>query len=180
MEQEVKFEQLPSGKRVLRRFGEDGTLVEEQHSYGVADIAIRISFSEGVKVDETYIAKKRMVGRKSYEKARVAFPDMPAADTAVEDFGTSLLRGARQQQRQNKIDAERRLAESAESRFPRPASTNWLRVISGEQSHLVVFASRDWKILCREPRLPTGREWLHVFGFDGTLESGKSGGGVAK
>jgi len=31
----------------------------------------------------------------------------------------------------------------------------------------VVFSSRDWKVLLREPRIPMGRHWLRTFGFDG-------------
>jgi len=180
MEHAFKHEQLPSGKMIIRHFGDDGTLVEEQHTYGVLDIGIKYSFSAGVKVDETYFSKRRMVGRKTYEKARLAYPDMPPADMAVEDFGALLLRDARKQQRQNKAEAEKRLAESAESRFPRPSTTNWLRVISGEKSHLVLFASRDWKVLSRERSIPTGRDWLHVFGFDGTLGGAGGSGSVAK
>jgi hypothetical protein len=144
------------------------------------DIGISYDFTAGEKVAETYFAKRRIVSRRTYEKARVAYPDMPPADNAVEDFGSSLLQGARKQQGQNKAEAERRLAESAESRFARPSSTNWLRVISGEKSHLVLFASRDWKVLSRERRIPTGGEWLHVFGFDGTLGGGGGVGSIAK
>ena len=165
MEQASKHEQLPSGKVIIRHFGEDGTLVEESHVYGVLDIGLKCAFSAGANVAETYFAKRRTVSRRTYEKARGAYPDMPQADNAVEDFGNALLQMARKQQRQNKTEAARRLAESAESRFPRPSSTNWLRVISGEQSHLVLFASRDWKALSREGGISTGREWLHVFGF---------------
>jgi hypothetical protein len=174
MEHVFKHEQLPSGKMINRHFGDNGSLVEETHGYGVLDIAIKYDFKAGAKVDETYFAKRRMVSRRTYEKARVAYPDMPPADNAIEDFGSLLLQEVRKQQRQNKVKAERRLAESAESRFPRPASTNWLRVISGEKSHLVVFASRDWKVLSRERTIPTGREWLRSFGFSST--SGVTGG----
>jgi hypothetical protein len=168
MKNDFKHEQLPSGKVIVGHFGEDGTLIEETHSYGLLEIGIKYDFKAGVKVDETYFAKRRLVSRRSYEKARVVYPDMPPADNSVEDFGALLLQGMRRQQRQNKAEAERRLAESVESRFPRPASTNWLRVISGEKTHLVVFASRDWKVLCREQRIPTGNEWLDLFGFTGS------------
>ncbi len=180
MEHVFEHEQLPSGKVIIRHFGDDGSLVDEQHTYGVLDIGIKFEFGATNKVAETYFAKRRMVSRCAYEKARSAYPDMPPADPAIEDFGASLLQGARRQQRQNKAEAERRLARSVESRFPRPSSTNWLRVISGEKSHLVLFASRDWKILSREPAIPTGREWLHVFGFDGTLGGSGGSGSVAK
>jgi len=179
MEHVFKHEQLPSGKLIFRHFV-DGSLIEEHHTYGVLEIGIKYDFAAGVKIAETYFAKRRTVGRRTYEKARVAYPDMPPPDATVEDFGASLLRSARKQQRQNKAEAERRLAESAESRFPRPASTNWLRVISGEKAHLVLFASRDWKVLSGERSIPTGGEWLHMFGFDGTLGGAGGAGSVAK
>jgi hypothetical protein len=108
-----------------------------------------------------------MVGRHTYEKARVAFPDMPAADSAVEDLSASLMALLRQQQRRKKVESERRLAQSAESRLPRPAGTNWLRVISGEAAHLLIFAARDWKLLSTERSIPTGERWLDLFGFGG-------------
>ena len=180
MQHVFKHEQLPSGKTIIRLFGDGGTLVEEQHAYGVLDIGIKCDFAAGVKVAETYFAKRRIVGRRTYEKARGAYPDMPPPDVAVEDFEASLLRDVRTQQRQNRAEAERRLAESAESRFSRPSSTNWLRVISGDKSHLLLFASRDWKVLLRERTIPTGREWLHVFGFGGTLGGPGGSGSVAK
>lgn len=174
MEHRFDHEQLPTGKLIVRHFGEDGSLADEQHTYGVLDIGIKFDFRAGVKVAETYFSKRRLVGRRTYEKARIDYPDMPPADNVAEDFGSLLLQGVRKQQRQNKMEAERRLAESAESQFPRPASSNWLRVIAGEESHLVIFASRDWKALAKERTIPTGREWLRLFGFSGT------GGGVAK
>jgi len=71
----------------------------------------------------------------------------------------------RQQERRNKAESEKRLAESAESQYPRLASTNWLRIISGEQAHLVLFASRDWEVLSRDRSIPIGEEWLQLFGF---------------
>jgi hypothetical protein len=43
-----------------------------------------------------------------------------------------------------------------------------------------LFASRDWKVLSRERGIPTGPEWLHVFGFDGTLGGAGGTGSVAK
>jgi hypothetical protein len=128
MEHEFKRDQLPSGKLIVRNF-RDGSLVEEHHSYGVLEIGIKYDFEAGEKAAESYFVKRRTVSRRTYVKARLAYPDMPPADSSVEDFGASLLRGARKQQRQYKAEAEKRLADSAESRFPRPTSTNWLRVI---------------------------------------------------
>lgn len=167
MEPQFSHEQLPSGKKVIREFGSDGFLEEEHNSYGLLDIGIVRNFQSGSKVNEMYYVNRRLVSRRSYEKARVRYEDMPPADSALEDWGGSLLGDVRKEQRQNKADAERRLRESDESRFPRPNSTNWLRVIAGDKAHLVLFASRDWKVLARERRIPTGREWLHQFGFDG-------------
>jgi hypothetical protein len=168
LEPEIRREKLPSGKLILRQFSENGSLVSEQHLYGALDVGISLDFKDGAKIGETYFVKRRLVSRRSYEKARFGYSDMPAADSAIEDTGSALLKGAREQQRRNSEEARRRLAESAEARFPRPASTNWLRVITSEKSHLVIFASRDWKVLCREPRLPTGKEWLRLFGFFGS------------
>lgn len=51
--------------------------------------------------------------------------------------------------------------------MPKSPGTNWLRIDSGEKSHLVVFASRDWKMLSREPSISIGRHWLMSFGFHG-------------
>lgn len=178
MEDRFDHEQLPSGKLILRHFGVDGSLIDEQHTYGVLDIGIKFDFEAGVKVAETYFSKRRLISRRTYEKLRISYPDMPSADNAAEDFGSLLLQGARKEQRQNQAEAQRRLSESAESQFPRPASTNWLRVIAREKSHLVIFASRDWKILAKERTIPTGREWLSLFGFSGT--STGTGGGVAQ
>ena len=50
--------------------------------------------------------------------------------------------------------------------MPASPGTNWLRIDSGEKSHTVIFTSRDWKLLLREPRIPMGRHWLRSFGFD--------------
>jgi hypothetical protein len=160
-------EQLPSGKKIMREFGQDGSLIRETHGYGLLDITIQHNFTHGAKTEETYFVKRRLASRRTYEKARAAYADMPPADNTLEDFGSLLLRDVRQEQRRNKAEAERRLAESSESRFPRPASTNWLRVISGEKSHLVIIASRDWKVLSRERTIRSGPEWLRLFGFYG-------------
>lgn len=162
-----QYEKLPTGKIIIRQFADDGTIEREQQSYGLLDIGIDYHFNSGVKVEELYFAKRRMVGRRSYEKARLSYPDMPTADDSLEDVCGGLLTDLRKEQRRKKTEAEERLALSAESRFPRPAGTNWLRVISGEQGHLVEFASRDWKSLSRDRSISTGPDWLSLFGFDG-------------
>jgi hypothetical protein len=164
-------ELLPSGKTIRRLFDSDGSLAEEMHCYGAIDISIGLKFHKGSKVEETYLVKSRLVGRRSYEKARANYSDMPPADISIEDWGKDLLRDLRAQQKQRKLETERRLTESQESRFPRPQSANWLRIITKEKAHLVEFSSRDWKILARERSIPSGREWLAVFGFNGPPDS---------
>jgi|GEM_PF-4324224 hypothetical protein len=170
-------EKSPSGKTILRRFNKDGSLQAETHGYGILDIAIEFSFSNEVKTQETYFVKKRLVSRRSYEKARVNYSDMPPANNLIEDFSSGLLQDLRAHNKQRKLEAEKRLAESEESRFPRPQSTNWLRVIAKNKAHLVEFASRDWKLLSGEASIPSGREWLRQFGFSGS-PGGKSDGSV--
>lgn len=162
-------EELPSGKVITREFGDDGFLVSEKHRYGLLEIMIEFRFENQLKTDEIYFVNRRLVSRRSYEKARAAYLDMPPADATVEDLSGGLLKDIRELQKQKKAEAAQRLAESAESRFPRPDSTNWLRVIGVDKAHLVVFASRDWKVLTRERSIPIGREWLQLFGFNGPL-----------
>jgi hypothetical protein len=164
---EPRFEKLASDKTILREFASDGSLVREMHSYGRLDVAIDIQFEHGKKVEELYFSKGRMASRRTYEKVRLSFPDMPPADFALEDVSGSLVTELRRDERRRKAEAERRLEASVESRYARPASTNWLRIISGNDAHLVEFESRDWKALAREKALPTGRTWLTLFGFDG-------------
>jgi hypothetical protein len=164
---EPQIQKLPSGKSILRQFADDGAITQETHSYGLLDIAIQLYFKDGAKVEEIYFANRRMVSCRTYEKARVGYPDMPAADLKLEDVSGGLLTDIRREQRRKKAEAEKRLAASAESRFPRPVGTNWLRIISADRAHLVEFASRDWKALAREKSLPTGQSWLSLFGFHG-------------
>lgn len=106
MEHVFKHEQLPSGKLIVRHYGDDGSLVDETHMYGIVDIGIKYDFRAGAKVDETYFAKGRMVSRRTYEKARTAYADMPAADCTLEDSGAALLKGAAKEQRQRSLEAK--------------------------------------------------------------------------
>jgi hypothetical protein len=101
MAEQITREILPSGKLIIRRFDKISVLVEESHSHGDdLDICISFTFQNGLKTHETYFAKKRMVSRKTYEKARINFPDMPPADSSTEDFGASLIRGAGEERKQ--------------------------------------------------------------------------------
>jgi len=72
-----KHEVLPSGKTIIRTFDKNGSLCEEDHAYGSLDIGISYKFVDGVKIEETYFSKARLVSRKSYEKARSKYPICP-------------------------------------------------------------------------------------------------------
>ena len=164
---EFETESLPSGKKIVRRFDGSRRLVEETHSYGVLGIAIQRSFVDGDKTSECYFANRRLVSRGTYEKERLLYPDMPAADFGVDDFSGRLTRELRVDQQRRKSEKEKRLSQSEEARFLKPKSTNWIRVIAEGKARLVEFASRDWKMLSKERELKTGREWLEAFGFHG-------------
>ncbi len=107
MEHVFEHEQLPSGKTIIRHFGEDGSLVDETHGYGVLDIAIRCDFRAGAKVGETYFAKGRMVTRRTYDKARTAYTDMPVADGTLQDSGAELLRAVARERRERSVAAKK-------------------------------------------------------------------------
>ena len=110
-------QQLPSGKTVVRQLGVDGSLLAETHCHGEdLDIAIAYRFREGGKVEETYFVKGRIASRRTYEKVRGAYKDMPAADSTVEDWGAELLRGMARQRRARKTEGERRRADPDEAR----------------------------------------------------------------
>lgn len=85
------------GKRVDLHFGADGQLRRETHLHGMIDISIERTFEDGVKKHETYVVKRRLVSRATYEKARLRYPDMPAADPALPDSARALLRRARRE-----------------------------------------------------------------------------------
>jgi hypothetical protein len=167
-------EGVPSGKHIERQFAEDGSLLREQHSYGALDIGITRVFQSGKKTSETYFVKRRMVSRRAYEKARPIYPDMPPADTSLEDLSGRLVNEAAKERRRNRQDDQRRLAASEESRFPRPSATNWLRVVTADKAHLLIFASRDWKFLTDEKvHLPTGQIWMQLFGLVASTDVGR-------
>src|SRR5690349_1012501 len=106
----VETDTLPSGKTVVRTFDENGRLQEETHSYGLLDIACKISYSDERKSNELYFVKKRMVGRARYEKERVKYADMPAADQSHEDLGAQIMKAARKEQKQRAESNKRRRA----------------------------------------------------------------------
>jgi hypothetical protein len=61
-----------------------------------------MEFANGVKVEEIYIVKKRLVSRASYEKARGKFPDMPVSDMSSEDTSGELLKDISRERRRDR------------------------------------------------------------------------------
>jgi hypothetical protein len=111
-----KHEKLPSGKSISRQFDDDGSLVMESHGYGLLDIAIQFSFKAGVKIEETYFSKRRVVSRRAYEKVRTNYKDMPPADTVLEDWGAKLLKDMAKERREHQVEASKHIpnAEKAQ------------------------------------------------------------------
>jgi len=112
----LKYEKLPTGKEIFRDFAPDGSLAREQQSYGLIDIGIAYVFSGGTKVEESYFYKNKLVGRRSYDKARAKYPDMPAPDTGMEDWGTDVLRAAAKESREHNLESKRHQPNSADAR----------------------------------------------------------------
>ncbi len=94
-EHSTKREQLPTGKIIARQFSRSGSVIEEHHFYGDLDIGVKYFFKAGVKTDEMYFSRGRLVSRRVYEKARTDYKDMPPADQTSEDWGGQLLRTVR-------------------------------------------------------------------------------------
>lgn len=101
-------EDFPSGKKVIRTIDDDGSLSSEMHSYGMLDIAVNMEYSNGQKTTETYYVKKRLAGRKRYEKARLDYPDMPSADDAMADTGAELIKLVGKEKKQKAAANKRR------------------------------------------------------------------------
>jgi hypothetical protein len=110
MKQET--EELPTGKTVMRTFDEDGRVTKEMHSYGMLKIACDIEYVSGKRAAESYFVNQRLVGRARYEKARVEYPDMPAADQSLTDTGAALVKLVGKEKKQ-KSAANKRRRENA-------------------------------------------------------------------
>ncbi len=151
MQNVFEQEELPSGKTITRQFGKDGSLLEEMHSHGALVIAIQYAFLAGAKVDELYFVKQRMVSRRTYEKARIAYSDMPAADDTREDTGAELLRAVAKERRlrqrakqQHQVDAEaaRKLDEFCSALMTKGKcedAATWIQ----NKNH--TLGERDWR-----------------------------------
>lgn len=116
MESDSGYQQLPSGKTIMRDFAPDGSLAEETHVYGSLDIGIASVFINGAKIEETYFYKGKLVGRRTYEKARIKYPDMPEPDAAMEDWGTEILRGVAEEKSEHNLESKRHKPNSGKAR----------------------------------------------------------------
>ena len=88
----------------MREFADDGSLVKESHIYGSLDIGIVFKFNVGVKIEETYFSKRRLVSRRTCEKARIGYNDMPPADATLEDWGAELLHGVAEERQRHRAE----------------------------------------------------------------------------
>ncbi len=73
-----------SGCERKRRYDADMQLIEEIHGYGTHILLTR-RYEGGKKVSETYVYHKRLASKRSYEKAQLDYPDMPAAEADLHD-----------------------------------------------------------------------------------------------
>jgi len=109
-----EHEQLASGKTIIRKFDAEGRLTSEMHHYNMLTIALQMEFVAGVKTEETYMLKRRLVSRARYEKARAEYPDMPAADDSLPDTCGEMVKLAAREQRD--------FRERAKAQQPNPAA----------------------------------------------------------
>ncbi len=80
---------LASGCEQLRRYDARMQLVEEIYGYGITILLTR-RYQNGQYVSESYIYHKRLVSKRTYEKARLDYPDMPVADADSHDTAAEL------------------------------------------------------------------------------------------
>jgi hypothetical protein len=85
----TEMQTFSTGRELTRRYDASNQLIEEVHAYGI-QIMLTSSYKDGLKTGESYICNKRLVTHRSYEKLRLNFPDMPAADKAFHDAAAEL------------------------------------------------------------------------------------------
>jgi hypothetical protein len=119
-----EHEELPTGKSILREFDDAGQLTSETHGYGMLDIALKVDFDEGTKTEETYFVKRRLVSRSRYEKERLDYPDMPAADNSLQDWAVDLLKAAERERREQ--------CKAAKNHTPDPAAARQIDAFCAE------------------------------------------------
>lgn len=77
-----------TGLQVNRELDANGRLARETHLYlddGRPAILLARTYRAGRVVGEQYIVNMRLVSRKTYEKARARYPQMPASDDNAQD-----------------------------------------------------------------------------------------------
>jgi len=110
---------LPTGKQIVREFDADQNMVSEMHSYGkdgLLDIAISFSFDHGRKTSEMYLHNRRLVSRKTYERQRSKYPDMPPPGSSMEDATAALLKLAAREKREHSKAAKAHMPDTAKAR----------------------------------------------------------------
>jgi len=110
--EESHHEVLPSGKTIAKWFDRNGGIVREMHTYGTLEISLQITYTHP-KSWETYFVKRKLATRKKYEQARLAYPDMPAANVEIIDTNAELLSAAREQKRSEAHSANRHTPDPA-------------------------------------------------------------------
>lgn len=97
----ISKEECKTGKRIVREFNDEGSLIKESHSYGMFDIGISISYENGSKTEELYFVNKKLSNRKKYEKERINFSDMPAPDIGLEDISGLISNSAEKEKKES-------------------------------------------------------------------------------
>ena len=98
----IDWKERFSGYQYNRLVTPEGELRKETHSYGMLKIGLMIEYANGQKVGETYFVNKRMATRAKYEKARVAYEKMPAADSSGEDPNVEFLKAVSRERREGR------------------------------------------------------------------------------
>ena len=107
-----------------RQFDAGGKLLRETRGYLEANgsrlaILLMREYKAGRVIGETDIVKGRVVSRRSYDKARVNFPPMPAPNTSIEDRNARLLRTMAAERRSRHDAAKAHVRHRQRGREPR-------------------------------------------------------------
>ena len=82
-----------TGLQVNREIGADGKLARETHLYlddGRPVILLTRTYHAAKVVGEQYMVNMRLVSRKTYEKVRTKYPQMPPSDDGAQDQSAEL------------------------------------------------------------------------------------------
>jgi hypothetical protein len=133
----IEITKLPSGKRFSRMVAKNGSLLEEKHFHGDANgktaIGITLRFDGAQKTGEVYFHDGRLVSREVYERERVKYADMPAADASVVDRGIEGLTRLKEDMHRREDEAKRRAKLSPAKKIDRSCEE---AMAKGEQQDL--------------------------------------------